>query len=400
MAKQGAKNRTTARQQARQQARAGARVAAQRKARRQRHWWGRHPALSIVGALVVVAAAVIGVRLGVGGGSSASTTASANGLPTIGTTAPNFAFTTASGRTETVASLRGQPTLLWFVATWCSSCQAGTQFLAQQGLSSLRAAGVRVEEVELYGDLGQAGPSITQFRRQLAGAASTSADWHWGTSSLAMTERYDPKAYLDVYYLLDPNGYVRDVGSSPASTFSTLMGAVGEASTMTLPPPPPLASTSGEATGQSVDGITCLGKEQIAFHHHSHLAIYVDGQQRTVPYGVGIAPPRQVQQSPEGPFVTGGSCFYFLHTHTEDGIIHVESPVARTYTLGEFFDEWRQPLTPNQVGPARGTVYAYLNGKPWTGNPRDIPVSTEHNVIQLDLGVDMPPKPFTFPPGY
>ncbi len=400
MAKQAARKRTTARQQGRQQARAGARLAAQRRARRQQHWWGRHPALTIIVALVVVAAAVVGVRLGAGGGPNASTTASANGLPAIGTPAPNLGFTTASGSPETVASLRGRPTLLWFVATWCSSCQAGTQFLAQQGLASLHAAGVRVEEVELYDDLGQSGPSISQFGRALAGSQFTSADWLWGNASQAMTERYDPKAYLDIYYLLDPNGYIRDVGSSPASTFSQLMGAVDEASTMTLPPPPLLASTSGEATGQSIHGISCLGKEQIVFHHHSHLAIFVDGQPRTVPYGVGIAPPRQVQQSPEGPFVTGGSCFYFLHTHTEDGIIHVESPVAATYTLGEFFDEWRQPLGPDQVGPAKGTVYVYLNGKPWAGNPRDIPVSTEHNVIQLDVGVDVPPKPFTFPPGY
>src|SRR5581483_12030445 len=29
-----------------------------------------------------------------------------------------------------------------------------------------------------------------------------------------------------------------------------------------------------------------------------------------------------------------------LHTHEPDGIIHVESPVNRKFTLGEFFDVW------------------------------------------------------------
>ncbi len=35
-----------------------------------------------------------------------------------------------------------------------------------------------------------------------------------------------------------------------------------------------------------------------------------------------------------------GGCFYWLHTHTEDGIIHIESPVQRTFTLGHFFAIW------------------------------------------------------------
>lgn len=257
MAKQAARNRTTARQQGRQQARAGARLAAQRRARRQRRWWGRHPALTIIGALVVVAAAVVGVRLGAGGG----TTASANGLPAIGTPAPNLGFTTASGSPETVASLRGRPTLLWFVATWCSSCQAGTQFLAQQGLASLHAAGVRVEEVELYDDLGQSGPSISQFGRALAGSQFTSPDWQWGTASQAMTERYDPKAYLDIYYLLGRNGRVRYVNSSPASTFSELLTAVEKTVAPSSAAPAGLpSSSSGEvpAPAAMVNAVTSV----------------------------------------------------------------------------------------------------------------------------------------------
>ena len=28
----------------------------------------------------------------------------------------------------------------------------------------------------------------------------------------------------------------------------------------------------------------------------------------------------------------------WLHTHAADGIVHIESPVDRTYTLGNFFD--------------------------------------------------------------
>jgi len=51
------------------------------------------------------------------------------------------------------------------------------------------------------------------------------------------------------------------------------------------------------------------------------------------------------------------------HVHAQDGIIHVESPTARTYTLGQFFGIWRQPLDAQQVGPARGTLTVFVNGR-------------------------------------
>ena len=246
MAKQGAQNRTTARQQARQRARVEARAAARRRARRQRHWWVRHRGLSILSVLVVLVAGVVGIRLGIGSGSGPGATGS-HGLAAVGAPAPNFRFTTTSGTPETVASLHGHPTLLWFVATWCSSCQAGTEFLAQQGMASLRAAGVRVVELELYDDLGQSGPTIAQFEHAFA-SRSTSADWLWGNASRAMSERYDPKAYLDIYYLLGRNGHIRYVNSSPASTFSELPSAVERTVT------PSSAAPAGHAS--STTGVT------------------------------------------------------------------------------------------------------------------------------------------------
>src|SRR5690242_12737936 len=81
-----------------------------------------------------------------------------------------------------------------------------------------------------------------------------------------------------------------------------------------------------------VDGITCDNSEQLLFHIHAHLAVYADGQQELLPAGIGIGPPLQYDQS--GNFVLGGSCFSWLHTHDQSGIVHIESPVMRTFTLG------------------------------------------------------------------
>ncbi|MHB1738401.1 MAG: peroxiredoxin family protein [Actinomycetes bacterium] len=114
--------------------------------------------------------------------------------------------------------------LLWFVSTWCSSCQAGTQAMAQN-LAALRTAGVRVVEVELYQDLGQSGPSMRQFAQALAGAEYANPDWTFGVSSAALTRAYDPQSYLDIYYLIDGHGQIRYVNSSPASTMPALLGA-------------------------------------------------------------------------------------------------------------------------------------------------------------------------------
>ena len=157
-------------------------------------------------------------------------------------------------------------------------------------------------------------------------------------------------------------------------------------------------SSAGGLSAPAIDTIRCEASEQVLFHVHSHLSIVADGRQVTVPEGIGIAPPRGVQQTSDGPFVANGSCFYWLHTHARDGIIHIESPVQRTYTLGEFFDIWNKPLDRHRVAGARGPVTGYVDGRRFTGDPRAIALG-DHRVIQLDIGRVMAPAGFSFPSG-
>jgi hypothetical protein len=160
-----------------------------------------------------------------------------------------------------------------------------------------------------------------------------------------------------------------------------------------------LANTDGQAQGQPVDGISCQASEQVIYHIHAHLAVYMNGTARTIPEGIGIVPPTQVVETSAGPFVVAGACFYWLHSHTADGIIHIESPSQRVYTLGNYFDIWNQPLSTTQVGPVHGAVTAFVNGQSIAGDPRSIPLNA-HTLIQLDVGSASPgPQPFTFPPG-
>lgn len=138
--------------------------------------------------------------------------------------------------------------------------------------------------------------------------------------------------------------------------------------------------------------------QSVHFHIHVHLAIFVNGRQLRIPAGAGIAAPRLSEQLPAGLFMDNGvtGCLYWLHVHADDGIIHIEAPYKHTFTLGQFFDVWRQPLGPDQVGPATGTVVAFENGTRFAGNPRNIPLLSQA-VVQLDIGTPVVPfQPLMF----
>ena len=157
-----------------------------------------------------------------------------------------------------------------------------------------------------------------------------------------------------------------------------------------IPNGPVLATLHNAAAGTTVDGVQCEAGEQLVSHVHTHLTIFVNGQARVVPYGIGI-PGDQAVSTKAGPFVETGNCFYWLHTHADDGVIHIESPSSqKSFTLGQFFDEWGIPLSTTQVGPATGMVTVFFTApgqKPrlYEGNPRNLPLGS-HYQIQLDVG--------------
>jgi hypothetical protein len=161
---------------------------------------------------------------------------------------------------------------------------------------------------------------------------------------------------------------------------------------------PVLAGLDSAAQGAAVNGVQCNSSEQTVYHIHAHLAVYVNGAQRSVPYGIGIPGGTTTPQPAGGPYVGTGTCFYWLHTHDQSGVIHIESPVQKLYTLGDFFGVWGQPLTAGRVGPAKGALTVYVDGRRYAGDPASITLDA-HTLIQLDVGQDVPPRPYTFPAG-
>jgi hypothetical protein len=180
-----------------------------------------------------------------------------------------------------------------------------------------------------------------------------------------------------------PPGSYKPLSSLGSLTAAPAPGPMGPEN-VPVPSAAALAPTSAKTTGQPIDNISCSTSEQTVFHIHTHLTLFVNGQAKQVPGGIGI-PGAVATQSPAGPFVEQGTCFYWLHTHAADGIVHIESPVQRTFTLGEFFDEWGQPLSASQVGPAHGPVTVTVNGQVWPGNPRSVPLGSHEN-LQVQVG--------------
>lgn len=145
-------------------------------------------------------------------------------------------------------------------------------------------------------------------------------------------------------------------------------------------------NTPTGGTGAIVDGIECQ-EEMASYHVHAHLALFVKGQQIAVPRFVGFAPN-----------TTGGGCLYWVHTHDASGIIHVEAPHLQSFTLGNFFRIWGQPLSMTQIAAFKGPVTAYVNGNKYVGDLSQIPLSA-HQQITLEVGTPVVPPPnYSFPP--
>ena len=159
--------------------------------------------------------------------SAAPTPASA----TVGATGPAGTFTSIDGKEIDVASYRGTPTLLWFIAAGCSSCTASIPAVAQH-LHQLRSEGIHVAVIDLYGDLGsgtQGSAALRQLGTDLTGDQLTDPGWTWGISSHALSVRYDHLGEPDVYYLLDRTGKIIYQDGVPVSTMDQLLAAAKDA---------------------------------------------------------------------------------------------------------------------------------------------------------------------------
>jgi hypothetical protein len=143
-------------------------------------------------------------------------------------------------------------------------------------------------------------------------------------------------------------------------------------------------------------GLHALAAEGVRVHIHEHLDVVVNGKLYPVPALIGINVPQR--------FITE------LHTHDQSGIVHVESPTVRTFTLGQFFDVWGLRFSARCLGGycTRGSkhVYVWVNATRVRTDPRAI-VLRSHQEIVVAYGTLASLKPlgpipatYPFPKGY
>ena len=141
----------------------------------------------------------------------------------------------------------------------------------------------------------------------------------------------------------------------------------------------------GVPNGETVGGISCDAQEGQRIHIHQHLVILDHGKPVPIPPNVGQP--------------AGKHCIYWLHTHTPDGFIHIEAPQDRSFTLGDFFTVWGQPLTKKgAAGVVAGkgeSERVWLDGKQYKGDPRKIPLAAHADIV-IQVGPPYKkPAPFT-----
>lgn len=138
-------------------------------------------------------------------------------------------------------------------------------------------------------------------------------------------------------------------------------------------------STSSGGQGQPVSGLDCVANLPQTFHIHAHLSIFLNGDQLRIPAHAGI-----VDTSPTT------ECWYPIHTHEHTGKLHMEGAASSSFTLGQFFAIWGQPLSSTDVAGLTGMpvkVFVVDNGVVTenTGNWSAIEL-TSHRQITIQVG--------------
>jgi hypothetical protein len=178
-----------------------------------------------------------------------------------------------------------------------------------------------------------------------------------------------------LFLLLRNDNSGSKTSGAPVSSYNALPGI----RKTKAPWPPEYASLSDRLQPLKLNA---LPQEALAFHIHQHVDIFVNGKPLPggVPAGIGINDDAYITE---------------LHTHSPDGIIHVESPRDVDFTLGQLFGEWAVFLNSRCVGGYCSGLKWYVNGQRQTGNPQNL-VLKNHQEIAIVVG--KPPKkiPTTF----
>ncbi len=131
-------------------------------------------------------------------------------------------FTNIQGKPISLSSFHGKKLMVYLLATWCSSCQASLQTLLSNA-TALQKYGLNIVTLETYGDAGYSGPSMQQFISDTTNAHSLPSNFYFGEAGQSLTSSYNPNNTPDIYYLINPNGVIQTVNSTPSTTIGSIL---------------------------------------------------------------------------------------------------------------------------------------------------------------------------------
>lgn len=123
----------------------------------------------------------------------------------------------------------------------------------------------------------------------------------------------------------------------------------------------------GSGTGAPIAGIGCATNEH--YHIHAMISFYKDGIRLGIPAHIGL-----------------NGCTYETHTHDPTtGVVHIETDVAKTFVLGQFFALWGQDLSRSSAAGIAGPVRFYTIDDGvlswYAGDPAQIVLAAHREVL-------------------
>jgi hypothetical protein len=105
----------------------------------------------------------------------------------------------------------------------------------------------------------------------------------------------------------------------------------------------------------------------------AHLELFAHGHVVIVPKGIGVAV----------------GCRYPVWSEDPTGLLRL---ARGNLTLGDAFAVWGQPLSRSRLARWRAPVRAHVDGRPWRGDPRAIPLHDHAQIVLQAGGPVLPPN--------
>lgn len=112
----------------------------------------------------------------------------------------------------------------------------------------------------------------------------------------------------------------------------------------------------------AIDDIRCDKAPSYDFNINAHLDIFVEGKPQEIPSGIGII---------------NNTCKYWIYTQDTTGIIHVDAPEEKQFTISQFFDIWKATT----IHPPVGNPTIYINGQKTSSDLNSTAIKSHDEIV-------------------